>query len=135
MTDPLPTVWPAEAHTFAKHAILSHYLQAWLPILTRQSHRLGRRIGASQSREILFIDGFAGPGEYIGKEFGSPVIALEAAINHNQSFLVPVRMLFIEQRPDRFAHLQRVLAPILKQAHSSPNLPAVDAHKGIATLS
>ena len=29
--------------------------------------------------EILYIDGFAGPGEYEGGEPGSPIIALETA--------------------------------------------------------
>jgi three-Cys-motif partner protein len=130
VTDPLPTVWPAEPHTFAKHAILRRYLEAWLPILTHQSHRMGRQVGTSPSREILFIDGFAGPGEYEGKEPGSPVIALQAAINHDRSFPAPVRMLFVEERPDRFKRLQRILAPILEQANASPNLPAVDAREG-----
>ena len=36
----------------------------------------------SQGRlpEILYIDGFAGPGEYEGGEAGSPIIALDTAL-------------------------------------------------------
>jgi three-Cys-motif partner protein len=130
VTDPLPTVWDAEAHTLVKHAILRRYLQAWLPILTQQSHLLRKQFGTSQAREILFIDGFAGPGEYAGKEPGSPVIALQSAINHGRLFPMPVRMLFIEQRHDRFARLQEVLAPFLEQARKSPNLHAVEPREG-----
>jgi three-Cys-motif partner protein len=120
--DALPTVWPAEPHTLVKHAILGRYLKAWLPILTQQARALGKL----KSQEILFIDGFAGPGEYSGGELGSPVIALKSAIEHNIEFPLPVRMLFIEHRKDRFEHLQKVLAPILEQAKASSNVHAVE---------
>lgn len=130
MTDPLPTIWEIEPHTEAKHAILGRYLDAWFPILSRQSHIVGKRLGRQPTREILFIDGFAGPGEYANKEPGSPVIALKSALNHRLSFPIPVRMLFIEQRPDRFAHLKQVIAPLLEQARSSQNLHAVDPRQG-----
>jgi three-Cys-motif partner protein len=130
MTDPLPTTWEIEAHTEAKHAILGRYLDAWFPILSRQSHNVGKRSGKQPTKEILFIDGFAGPGEYVNKEPGSPVIALKSALNHRLSFPIPVRMLFIEQRADRFAHLNQVIAPLLEQARSSQNLHAVDPRQG-----
>jgi len=64
---PEDTIWPIEPHTSAKHQILRKYLDAWLPILGRHNSR------------IVYIDGFAGPGEYSGGEPGSPIIALEAA--------------------------------------------------------
>ena len=67
MSDNLPTVWPAEPHTLAKHAILKEYLKAWMPILSRQSARVH-----APGREVLFVDGFAGPGRYSGGEPGSP---------------------------------------------------------------
>jgi three-Cys-motif partner protein len=69
MAAPRQTIWPLEPHTRAKHEILKRYLQAWMVIL-------------SQGRfpEILYIDGFAGPGEYAGGEAGSPIIALDAAL-------------------------------------------------------
>lgn len=110
MTDDLPTLWRAEPHTLAKHAILQRYLQAWFPILSRQSRRVQR-----SSEEILFIDGFAGPGEYAGGEPGSPVIAMNAALEHSVMFPVPVRFLFIERREDRYEHLKRVLGRLREQ--------------------
>lgn len=33
-------------------------------------------------RRLLYIDGFAGPGEYEGGEDGSPIIALKVALYH-----------------------------------------------------
>jgi len=130
MTDSLPTVWDAEPHTLVKHAILRRYLEAWLPILTQQANKIRKQYGASRSREVLFIDGFAGPGEYVGGKPGSPVIALQAAMQHRIPFPMPVRMLFVEQRKDRFKHLQTIIAPHLKKANSSQNVRAVDPREG-----
>ena len=130
MTDALPTIWKAEPHTVVKHAILRRYLQAWLPILTQQADALRRKFGTLQSREILFIDGFAGPGEYTGGEPGSPVIALQSAIGHAIQFPMPVRMLFIEHRDDRFERLKIVLGPHLERAKVSCNIHAVEPIHG-----
>lgn len=104
MSDKLPTMWPADAHTLAKHRILENYLQAWMPILSSQASQVGG------NREIVFIDGFAGPGIYEHGQRGSPVIALEAALNHTRSFPVPVQMIFIEKDPDRYEQLRMVLS-------------------------
>ena len=49
---PRTTTWPLELHTRGKHMVLEHYMGAWLPIMTRWNGR------------VLFIDAFAGPGEY-----------------------------------------------------------------------
>jgi three-Cys-motif partner protein len=130
MADTLPTTWHADPHTLAKHAILQRYLQAWFPILTRQASALARQYRNAGSREILFIDGFAGPGEYTNGKEGSPIIALKAALDHPISFPIPVRMLFIEERKDRFEHLQKVLAPHLARAHQSSNIRAVEPRPG-----
>jgi three-Cys-motif partner protein len=59
-----------EPHTAAKHRILQNYLFAWLPIMSKFNGRL------------VYIDGFAGPGIYEGGEPGSPVIALNAYLQH-----------------------------------------------------
>jgi three-Cys-motif partner protein len=120
MADTLPTIWDAEPHTLAKHAILERYLQAWFPILTQQTVRFPRK------REILYIDGFAGPGEYAGGQPVSPIIALTAVLNHTIPFPVPVHMLFVEQRQDRFEHLKKVLGPHVNQAQKSPQIKAVE---------
>lgn len=104
MVDSLPTVWDADPHTLAKHAILRGYLQAWMPILAHQSHQVGR-----VHREILFVDGFAGPGEYSGGQEGSPVIAIKAALGHSHAFPAPIRFVFIEKDEERHARLVQVL--------------------------
>lgn len=70
MTAPKEAVWPLEPHTEAKHSLLRHYLNAWFPILARHSGR------------VIFLDGFAGPGIYKGGQPGSPIIAINALINH-----------------------------------------------------
>lgn len=106
MADSLPTVWPLEPHTRAKHVILRGYLDAWIPILSRSS--------AGHSR-VLYVDGFAGPGVYEGGEDGSPVIAIRAALEHAHDLPVPIRMLFVEARRDRFERLEKVLAPFKGQ--------------------
>jgi three-Cys-motif partner protein len=124
--DALPKILDAEPHTLVKHRILRFYLDAWLPILTQQ----GSKLRKGQSREVLFIDGFAGPGKYAGGEPGSPVIAVQAAIQHQLKFPIPVRMLFIELDPERFKHLQTVLAPLLEKASTSQNIRAVEPRQG-----
>ena len=63
---PEPTIWPLGEQTPGKHLVLRAYLDAWLSILGMKAKR------------ILFIDGFAGPGEYAGGAPGSPIIALRA---------------------------------------------------------
>lgn len=122
MADKLPTVWELSPHTRAKHAILKRYLDAWLPILSKQVALLRRQFGNVDSQRILYIDGFAGPGVYAGGEPGSPVIALRAATKHSQPFPIPVEMLFIEQRLDRYSRLCEVLKPEFASADSVPNL-------------
>jgi three-Cys-motif partner protein len=78
----------------------------------------------------LFIDGFAGPGESTNGKVGSPVIALKAALDHAIPCPIPVRMLFIEERKDRFEYLQKVLAPHLARASQSNNIRAVEPRPG-----
>lgn len=113
MSDSLPTVWPAGPHTLAKHRILEAYLKAWMPILSRV---------AKPSQQILFIDGFAGPGIYAGGEPGSPVIALRTALRHTLDFPAPVNFLFIEKDPRRFNHLCDVLDGLKSDIAASPKI-------------
>jgi hypothetical protein len=67
---PKTVLWEADEHTLAKHGILRAYLQAWLPTMSRCNDRL------------LLIDGFAGPGRYLGGEDGSPLIMLRTLLDH-----------------------------------------------------
>lgn len=97
MSNITTTVWDLEPHTQAKHEILKRYLQAWLPIMGRYNGR------------ILYIDGFAGPGEYSKGEPGSPVIAINTAKEHELKLNVEIVFLFIEAREDRCNHLKAIL--------------------------
>src|SRR5690242_11766567 len=95
------TVWELEAHTEAKHRLLTGYLAAWFPILSRWNDR------------IVFLDGFAGPGIYKGGEPGSPTQALDVLLNHtygakmsNKEFV----FIFNEAEQDRYEKLQEIIA-------------------------
>jgi three-Cys-motif partner protein len=90
-------LWDLEPHTLGKHQVLRAYLDAWLPILS------------SANRRLLFIDGFAGPGEYVGGEEGSPQIAMRALADHSAAISAEVVYYFIEKDVDRAKHLQRVV--------------------------
>jgi three-Cys-motif partner protein len=94
---PLETVWPLEPHTAKKHEILKRYFQAWLPILAHTHSRL------------LYVDAFAGPGEYSKGEDGSPLVILKAARDHVVKFTSDLLCLFVESKRDRYEHLVSVL--------------------------
>ncbi len=106
MAAPKDTLWKLEAHTRAKHEILRRYLQAWMVILSQ-----------GKFPEILYIDGFSGPGEYEGGEVGSPIIALETAISYRPPLTAKVSFLFIEKEEMRADHLRRRVSVIALPAH------------------
>lgn len=99
MAAPKQTIWPLEPHTRAKHEILKRYLQAWMVILSHAKYP-----------EILYIDGFAGPGEYEGGEAGSPIIALDTALGFQPPLTAKVHFLFVEKNADRADHLREQVA-------------------------
>ena len=105
---PNTTTWPLDSHTVGKHKVLQNYMGAWLPILTSWNGR------------VLFIDAFAGPGENLGGEPGSPVIALRSLIDHQhkQRIKSEVTYLFIEKDPERCGHLSEVLSGLQDQLPS-----------------
>lgn len=102
MTKPSDTLWTLEAHSRGKHHILHRYIRAWLPIMSRNNAR------------IVIVDGFAGPGRYLGGEEGSPLILLNAYLNHQyrRKMIAEVVYLFIEEREDRADHLRSEIAKI-----------------------
>ena len=105
-------LWKKEEQTEGKHLVLKYYLDGWFPIL-----------GSSHTR-ILYIDGFAGPGEYSGGEPGSPLIALECIRKHKSMDKlkgVEIICLFVEADIDRANHLKMVL-----QKHHA--IPDVELH-------
>ena len=108
MAAPKGTLWPREAHTEGKHLVLENYLKAWFPILG-----MGER-----NRRILFVDGFAGPGEYEDGAEGSPVVAMRVLADHPAEIKAEVVFFFIERKPDRADHLKGLVA------QWRPRLPA-----------
>ena len=95
------TLWRHDEQTEGKHLVLRSYLDGWFPILSRWNGRL------------LFVDGFAGPGEYIGGERGSPLVALDCVRRHKQADRlkgIEVVCLFIESDDARARHLRGLLA-------------------------
>lgn len=94
------TLWDMQEQTVAKHLVLKSYLNGWFPIL------------GSWNGRLLFIDGFAGPGEYTGGEPGSPLIALDCVRRHKELGKlsgVEVVLLCIELESDRAKHLENRL--------------------------
>ena len=96
MAAPRTTVWDLEPRTRAKHEILRRYLQAWTPILTQGGFP-----------EVMYVDGFAGPGRYSEGEDGSPIIALRVALN--QCSHATIRFLFIEKNEERAHTLKEIV--------------------------
>ncbi len=94
------TVWELAPHTKAKHKILENYLKPWFPIMGRYNRR------------ILYIDGFAGPGEYSQGEIGSPIIAINIAKNHIIELRTNINFIFIEKDEKRCNHLSSILKQI-----------------------
>lgn len=100
------TIWNAEPHTIAKIAILRSYLHVWFSIFSRISHFAGK--------DLWYIDGFAGPGEYTKYADGSPIAALKAAATALDQaagtwLAGDIHCLMIEEDPKRFANLKRRL--------------------------
>lgn len=91
-------IWEKEPHTEAKHVILENYLKAWFPILTRYNNN------------VVYLDGFAGPGVYSKGEEGSPVIAVRSAKEHIllEKFQ-KITFFFIEKDSDRVDNLKQIL--------------------------
>ena len=98
LSAPAKTVWRREPHTEGKHLVLRNYLGAWFPIL------------GSRSGRIVFIDGFAGPGEYSNGEPGSPIIALETFLEHRARGSIKEAVFsFVEADPKRARHLEDLI--------------------------
>lgn len=108
MADETGITWPILPHTKAKHEILRYYLGAWFPTL------------ASVYSRLLYVDGFAGPGEYKGGEDGSPIIALKVAGDHALKAKLTrsgmdLVFLFTEKDEARYQNLERKIAELKPQ--------------------
>lgn len=114
MNSKVGTTWPLEPHTEAKHEILRYYLGAWFPIIATIKPSWFPTLGTTK-RRLLYVDGFAGPGEYEGGKDGSPIIALKVAKDHKlrdrlQRSDVELVFYFIEKNEARFQNLELKLA-------------------------
>jgi three-Cys-motif partner protein len=69
MSSKKSTVWEAAPHTIAKIAMLKKYLFVWFSIF-------GSKFSG---KDLWYVDGFSGPGEYTNHPHGSPIAALQAA--------------------------------------------------------
>src|SRR3990167_9714999 len=114
MSPPKKTVWKLEPPTQGKHLVLRSYLDAWMPILGTWSGR------------ILFIDAFAGPGEYAGGEDGSPVIALKALIEHQSTISAEIIFLFIEQDKKRAEYLDGIVKNLRPRLPSNAKVQVIN---------
>lgn len=108
-TDRNDTLWKLQPATAAKHALYKKYLDAWYPIMLQSSGRAG----ATWER-VTYLDAFAGPGEYLDGDEGSPVFALDRLLRHEAASRMGlsrkrVHLVFTESRPDRFEHLKAAL--------------------------
>ena len=112
---PGSTLWALENHTLDKHLVLKNYMDAWLPVMLRYNGR------------VLFIDAFAGPGEYTGGESGSPVIALRALIGHNARMNGEINYIFIEKDPSRYEHLKTVLENLENEIPDNCNYQVINS--------
>lgn len=99
---PTSTLWRLKPYTRGKHLVLKNYLNAWLPILGQYNKR------------ILFIDGFAGPGQYQDGQEGSPLIALNAFCEHRarDKISAEVVFIFIESDERRAKYLESLINPL-----------------------
>lgn len=97
MATPKETIWERAPHTAAKHQILEWYLQAWFPILGKHHKR------------IVYLEGFAGPGEYTEGEVGSPLKAIDVALEQKAHLQYEIVFYFIEAREDRADHLRKLV--------------------------
>jgi three-Cys-motif partner protein len=117
VSKPDDVLWDCEQHTQAKHRLLVGYLQAWYPIM------------ADRERSLNVIDGFAGPGRYKGGEEGSPLLMIDAFVNHTRRTpameRAKVQFDFIELDNRRVEHLRHELAAL-----SLPSNVTYDVHEG-----
>jgi len=97
-------LWPAEPHTLAKIEIVRRYVYLWFSIL-----------GSRPGKSLVYIDGFAGPGEYTNSTQGSPLAALAAAKGALERPGSGLRskeccFLFVEKRKEFAEHLRTLIS-------------------------
>lgn len=91
------TIWKAQPHTLAKIRIVEEYLKAWFPILTRHTGI------------VIYFDGFYGPGQYADGERGSPIVAIDTALNHPRLKETELVFLFIDKDKNKIDNLKSII--------------------------
>ena len=121
-----PTVYKADLHTRAKHDILQEYLRRWSLILSQATAARG-----SRGSRLLYIDGFAGAGEYVGEVPGSPVVAIDTfRASGVEKAAVPVEVVLIEKRADRVQHLKGIVDRLRTELGHNATVVVRDPIKG-----
>lgn len=101
MTTPKDVLWLRDPHTGAKHQMLDAYLRAWFPIIA----------AGFRGRGFTYAEGFAGPGEYLGGEEGSPLLAIRQALRPDVlKHRTPIRVVCVEKDKRRFNHLADLIS-------------------------
>ena len=98
-------IWKAKPHTIAKINLLKRYLFLWFSILGRAKY--------AGYNNLIYVDGFAGPGEYTNYQEGSPIAAITAANDAirkaGTNWSKDIHCIFIEANRARCAHLEGLL--------------------------
>ena len=81
---------------------------------------------ASFNHQVLYIDGFAGPGRYSGGEDGSPLLVLKAARDHTYPFKADLLCIFIEENRKRFLELEHSVENV--RGSLPPNISVRTVH-------
>jgi len=123
------TLWEASAHTIAKIKLLESYLKPWFVILGRS--RFGQN--------IVYVDGFCGPGEYKNHPKGSPMAAVDAAntvLNDPKGRWEAgdVHLVFMDKDPDSIAHLGKKLEGISRHPRIHVRTIAKPFTEGLAEI-
>lgn len=103
MSKKMGTIWEAPPHTIAKIVMLGRYLFVWFSMLGR----------TFKNKDLWYIDGFAGPGEYKNFNNSSPIAAIkaaEAALKSTNWQGGKIFCLFVEEDKARFDHLSKLVS-------------------------
>ena len=107
-------LWECPPRTQAKLEILRNYLGAWFNILA-----------ATGFRHVYYIDGFCGPGQYLGGEDGSPVIAARLANSMAEKYPgFGASLICIDSNSKAIDHLRTL--PTIKSRHSNVDIDITD---------
>ncbi len=96
LSDNHPEKWAKSNHSKVKHILLEKYIGAWV------------RVIGKWSRQLLYVDGFAGRNEYIDGSPGSPSIAINtfAQISNLNSEVI---CFFVENDKENFSNLKKTI--------------------------